>query len=113
MSKHGPVLKRYSLSPRNLPLAVIVSTTMVTVVYTLANVAYFAVLTPAEMLSSEAVVMVGICLFVYVGRWVRRWRGGVRQDTKNVCMFILAVFAFFAYPSKQQCLPLHESYNTD
>lgn len=42
---------------RNLPLAVIVSTTMVTVVYTLANVAYFAVLTPAEMLSSEAVVM--------------------------------------------------------
>lgn len=42
---------------RNLPLAIIVSTTLVTVVYTLANVAYFAVLTPAEMLSSEAVAM--------------------------------------------------------
>ncbi|KAG7156134.1 Y+L amino acid transporter 2-like 11 [Homarus americanus] len=43
---------------RNLPLAIIFSTTLVTVVYTLANIAYLAVLTPAEILSSNAVAMV-------------------------------------------------------
>ena len=51
---------------RNYPVAIIVSTTLVTVVYTMANVAYFAVLTPAEMLSSEAVVMVSVCVCVCV-----------------------------------------------
>ena len=43
---------------RNLPLAIICSTSLVTVIYTLTNVAYLAVLTPAEMISSNAVAVV-------------------------------------------------------
>uniref|UniRef100_A0A2P2IBE4 Large neutral amino acids transporter small subunit 1-like n=1 Tax=Hirondellea gigas TaxID=1518452 RepID=A0A2P2IBE4_9CRUS len=42
---------------RNLPLAIFISLPMVTIVYFLANVAYFAVLTPAEILSSNAVAV--------------------------------------------------------
>ncbi|XP_069182603.1 Y+L amino acid transporter 2-like [Procambarus clarkii] len=42
---------------RNLPLAIILSTTLITVIYTLTNVAYFAVLTPVEILASSAVAM--------------------------------------------------------
>ncbi|KAF2365080.1 Amino acid/polyamine transporter I [Trinorchestia longiramus] len=42
---------------RNLPLAIIISLPMVTLVYFLVNVAYFAVLTPSEILSSNAVAV--------------------------------------------------------
>ncbi|KAK8753975.1 hypothetical protein OTU49_005486 [Cherax quadricarinatus] len=42
---------------RNLPLSIILSTTIITIVYTLTNVSYFAVLTPTEMLASSAVAM--------------------------------------------------------
>ncbi|KAJ6660046.1 hypothetical protein lerEdw1_018244 [Lerista edwardsae] len=43
---------------RNMPLAVIVSLVVVTVCYILTNVAYYAVLTPQEILDSEAVAVV-------------------------------------------------------
>lgn len=43
---------------RNLPLAIICSTSLVTVIYTLTNAAYLAVLTPAEMIASDAVAVV-------------------------------------------------------
>ncbi|KAK3100395.1 hypothetical protein FSP39_019234 [Pinctada imbricata] len=42
---------------RNLPLAIIISMAIVTIVYLVANIAYFAVLTPAEMLRSSAVAV--------------------------------------------------------
>jgi len=42
---------------RNLPLAILVSLPTVTVVYFLVNVAYFAVLTPQEILASNAVAV--------------------------------------------------------
>ncbi|XP_063849050.1 Y+L amino acid transporter 2-like [Scylla paramamosain] len=42
---------------RNLPLAIICSTSLVTVIYTLTNAAYLAVLTPTEMISSDAVAV--------------------------------------------------------
>lgn len=42
---------------RNLPRAIYISLPMVTVVYVLANVAYFAVLTASEVLSSNAVAV--------------------------------------------------------
>ncbi|XP_037782281.1 large neutral amino acids transporter small subunit 1-like [Penaeus monodon] len=42
---------------KNLPLAIIISTGLVTAVYTLTNVAYLAVLTPSEMLAADAVAM--------------------------------------------------------
>ncbi|KAH0617005.1 hypothetical protein JD844_028561 [Phrynosoma platyrhinos] len=42
---------------RNIPLAVIVSLTVVTVAYILTNVSYYAVLTPEEILNSDAVAV--------------------------------------------------------
>ncbi|KAE8613232.1 hypothetical protein XENTR_v10007633 [Xenopus tropicalis] len=42
---------------RNIPITVIVSLTVVTICYVLTNVAYYTVLTPNEILSSEAVAV--------------------------------------------------------
>ncbi len=43
---------------RNLPRAIYISLPLVTGIYVLANVAYLAVLTPTEMLSSDAIAVV-------------------------------------------------------
>lgn len=43
---------------RNIPLAVIVSLVVVTVCYILMNVSYYAVLSPQEILNSDAVAVV-------------------------------------------------------
>lgn len=47
---------------RNLPRAIYISLPLVTGIYVLANVAYLAVLTPSEMLSSDAIAVVRISL---------------------------------------------------
>ena len=44
---------------KNLPRAIYISLPLITGIYVLANVAYFAVLTPTELLSSNAVAVVG------------------------------------------------------
>lgn len=43
---------------RNLPRAIYISLPLVTGIYVLANVAYLGVLTPTEMLSSDAIAVV-------------------------------------------------------
>ena len=43
---------------RNVPLAIAISMVIITLVYLTANIAYFAVLTPSEMLQSSAVAVV-------------------------------------------------------
>ena len=48
-----------SVFHRNLPRAVWISLTLVVIVYCLANVAYFTTVSPAEMLASSAVAVVG------------------------------------------------------
>ncbi|XP_066940455.1 Y+L amino acid transporter 2-like [Macrobrachium rosenbergii] len=55
---------------RNIPLSIMISTTLVTVVYVLANVAYLAVLTPSEMLSSNAVAMTFASQLLGVMAWI-------------------------------------------
>ncbi|GCB75976.1 hypothetical protein scyTo_0017406, partial [Scyliorhinus torazame] len=42
---------------RNLPLAIIIGIPLVTVCYILVNVAYFTIMTPAELLQSSAVAV--------------------------------------------------------
>jgi len=55
---------------KNLPRAIYISLPMITIIYVLANIAYFAVLSPTELLSSSAVaVTFGNKLFG-VMRWI-------------------------------------------
>nr|XP_053638116.1 Y+L amino acid transporter 2-like [Cherax quadricarinatus] len=54
---------------RNVPRAIAISLTSVTVIYVLTNIAYFAVLTPSQMLSSAAVAVVFGNLTMGVMAW--------------------------------------------
>lgn len=46
---------------RNLPRAIMIGIPLTTCCYVLVNVAYLAVLSPAEMMASEAVAVVSAC----------------------------------------------------
>ena len=46
---------------RNLPLAVYISMPLISIVYILANISYFSVLSPDELVESTAVAVVSAC----------------------------------------------------
>lgn len=43
---------------RNVPLGIVISLSAVTIIYLMANIAYFTLLSPAEILASNAVAAV-------------------------------------------------------
>ncbi|XP_069314653.1 B(0,+)-type amino acid transporter 1 [Eulemur rufifrons] len=55
---------------RNLPLAIIIGIPLVTVCYILMNVAYFTVMTPTELLQSQAVAVTFGDRVLYPASWV-------------------------------------------
>lgn len=50
---------------KNLPRAIYISLPLVTAIYVLANMAYLAVLTPQQMIASNAIAVVSISFFLY------------------------------------------------
>lgn len=52
---------------RNLPMAIVIGIPLVTVCYILMNVSYFTVMTPTELLQSQAVAVVSGC---GCGKWL-------------------------------------------
>ncbi|XP_023419503.2 b(0,+)-type amino acid transporter 1-like [Cavia porcellus] len=55
---------------RNLPLAIIIGIPLVTVCYILMNVSYFAVMTPTELLQSQAVAVTFGDRVLYPASWI-------------------------------------------
>ncbi|XP_040832608.1 b(0,+)-type amino acid transporter 1 [Ochotona curzoniae] len=55
---------------RNLPLAIIIGITLVTVSYILINIAYFTVMTPTELLQSQAVAVTFGDRVLYPASWI-------------------------------------------
>ncbi|KAK3582828.1 hypothetical protein CHS0354_039971 [Potamilus streckersoni] len=55
---------------KNLPRAIMISMTIVTCVYLVANIAYFSVLTPAEMLTSSAVAVTFLDQTIPMAAWI-------------------------------------------
>ena len=60
-----PMIMFHVVMCRNVPLAIAISMVIITLVYLTANIAYFAVLTPSEMLQSSAVAVVSQCSWRY------------------------------------------------
>ncbi|KAI8521130.1 hypothetical protein Bbelb_008840 [Branchiostoma belcheri] len=54
---------------RNLPLAILIGVAVVMVIYLLTNIAYFTVMTPQEVLNSQAVAVCGGFFNVPEGAW--------------------------------------------
>ena len=51
---------------RNLPLSIIIAIPMVTICYLLVNISYLAVMSPSEMMISDAVAVVSCNSFLFV-----------------------------------------------
>lgn len=82
---------------RNLPRAGFISLALVTFIYVLANTAYFAVLSPTEILSSNAVAVVSTKFFVKIVSNICRRK---IQINENFLLWLQSICIFFSF-----CVP--------
>lgn len=90
---------------RNLPRAIYISLPLVTVIYTLANIAYLAVLDPTSMMASRAIAVVGtsyksrfwhsqtfLCSYSYLSyNWCWQKINGGRYNSK-MALYLKFIF---------------------
>lgn len=98
---------KHSLFCRNLPKAIWSSIITVTVVYVLANVAYFTTVTPPEILGGAAVAVVSIG--PYAKRKENIWCTCIKTYTTN--SFPLKLLLVTQYIKRELEIPVWNIYN--
>lgn len=81
-----------SYSSRNLPRAIYISIPLVTLVYTLTNIAYFSSMTPEELLASNAVAVVSSSQLRIFFRDVVAVLWMIYILTQEPCVFMMFVY---------------------
>lgn len=114
----------FLLHLRNLPLAILIGISLVTVCYVLVNVAYFTVMTPSELLLSPAVAIVRAPQSPPVSNRVPPKRSRAilhadgsscssrRRDTFTQCLVLAQTFGDRVFHPLSWIVPLFVAFST-